>query len=264
MAIYRDGVQVRNGKHPFRGRFLQTASNPEGSKNSSRNVVQIGKKFYFTTPLLQLVVMDGSLPVFPERALLTDVEDFLVDENQTITYLTSQGELIQENVDNNTSIPRTCVTLNSQLDGVVWTCVESVVLEKPYYVVAGHTSKLGLTEFTLYDAALTKIHDAHVSLFNPVSRMKALPMPQMLDYRLIYFAVQEHMDISVCIVRNRKLFLLLDTKKILTDRLKPLTSSPIPESKSGVFRLETQILEVVGENIYFGGPDMLKRIVFKY
>ena len=43
--------------------------------------------------------------------LADNIADFLVDENQTITYLTSQGELRQENPDNS-SIPKTCVNLN--------------------------------------------------------------------------------------------------------------------------------------------------------
>ena len=59
-------------------------------------------------------IVQVNLDTFEERVLdklKENIADFLVDENQTITYLTSQGELIQENVDNNTSIPRTCVNL---------------------------------------------------------------------------------------------------------------------------------------------------------
>jgi len=44
--------------------------------------------------------------------LADNIADFLVDENQTITYLTSQGELRQENPDNS-SIPKTCVNLKN-------------------------------------------------------------------------------------------------------------------------------------------------------
>ena len=77
----------------------------------------------------QRKIVRVNLDTFEERVLdklKENIADFLVDENQTITYLTSQGELIQENVDNNTSIPRTCVTLNSQLDGAVWTCLTTL------------------------------------------------------------------------------------------------------------------------------------------
>ena len=46
--------------------------------------------------------------------LADNIADFLVDENQTITYLTSQGELRQENPDNS-SIPKTCVNLKNSI-----------------------------------------------------------------------------------------------------------------------------------------------------
>ena len=64
----------------------------------------------------QRKIVRVNLDTFEERVLdklKENIADFLVDENQTITYLTSQGELIQENVDNNTSIPRTCVNLKT-------------------------------------------------------------------------------------------------------------------------------------------------------
>jgi hypothetical protein len=54
-----------------------------------------------------------NLDTFEEKVLDTledSVADFLVDDNQTITYLTSGGELRQENPDNST-IQKTCVNL---------------------------------------------------------------------------------------------------------------------------------------------------------
>ena len=56
------------------------------------------------------------------KGVTGEIEDFLVDENQTITYLTSQGELRQENPDNS-SIPKTCVNLLSQCTSDYWTCL---------------------------------------------------------------------------------------------------------------------------------------------
>lgn len=46
------------------------------------------------------------------ESLADNIADFIVDEHQTITYLTSNGELRQENVDDN-SIPKTCVNLSA-------------------------------------------------------------------------------------------------------------------------------------------------------
>ena len=261
VAIYRDGVQVKYSRFSFRGRYLQSPTNPAGSKNSSRNVQQVGKKIYFVTPELQLVRMDGAIPIFPERVLLDDVEDFLVDENQTITYLTSQGELRQENPDNS-SIPKTCVNLLSLVHAVSWTCLERVVIQEPHYVIAGHSSQLNLSEFALFDSALKQITTAQVSLFNPVSRMKALPMPTSLDYRLIYFAVEQHMDANICVVHKNKLYLLLDCKKILDDLF--VTDGELVPRPNILHRYETQIMEVIGDSLYFGGQDVLKRVVFKY
>ena len=77
-------------------------------------------KVYFRAEFGQLVdkrgrIVQVNLDTFQERVLdnlKENIADFLVDENQTITYLTSGGELIQENVENN-SIPRTSVNLKT-------------------------------------------------------------------------------------------------------------------------------------------------------
>ena len=91
--------------------------------DDSRLCSVIGKSLYFARSEGENKrgkIVRVNLDTFEEVVLdkLADnIADFLVDENQTITYLTSQGELRQENPDNS-SIPKTCVNLkNSQSKG---------------------------------------------------------------------------------------------------------------------------------------------------
>ena len=114
-----------------------------------------------------------------------DIFDFEVDENQTITYLTSQGELIQENVDNNTSIPRTCARLsgiNTPDTTPILACAGGFILtvaddldgtgEIIYYLVSvnpGEEEANIVTQMPLYHSHPESQH-AH----NPVSKLHAI------------------------------------------------------------------------------------------
>ena len=84
---------------------------------TSRGAHVSGEFFYFVSKTLEskTQIVRVNLDTFNETVLgLSDkIGDFLVDENQTITYLTSQGELIQENVENSSSTNRTCVNLKA-------------------------------------------------------------------------------------------------------------------------------------------------------
>src|SRR3990167_7347653 len=89
-----------------------SACHSPSEDTSSRNVRISGGFAFFK---FGLKIVRVNLDTFEEVVLdkLADnIADFLVDENQTITYLTSQGELRQENPDNS-SIPKTCVNLKT-------------------------------------------------------------------------------------------------------------------------------------------------------
>ena len=96
-------------------------SNINTVETSSRSLFCQKGKAYFKQERGQIVRVN--LDTFEEVVLdkLADnIADFLVDENQTITYLTSQGELRQENPDNS-SIPKTCVNLKTDsTTGAEW------------------------------------------------------------------------------------------------------------------------------------------------
>ena len=93
--------------------------------------VRVSGHFLYFLPMIfssQLVRVNMQYKKLEEKEIQLDTnkstfEDFLVDENQTITYLTSQGELRQENPDNS-SIPKTCVNLKTDsTTGGRWTTV---------------------------------------------------------------------------------------------------------------------------------------------
>jgi len=117
VRVYRLNALVYTTKQKFSDRQCNAIGELED--DTHRSCVSVGRFVCFQRAEgynKRGRIVQVNLDTFEERVLdklKENIADFLVDENQTITYLTSAGELIQENVDNNTSIPRTCVNLKT-------------------------------------------------------------------------------------------------------------------------------------------------------
>src|SRR3990167_2450082 len=116
LFIYTEATDARRTKHTFSDYSKDTENRFE--HDFYRLFVVAANRLYFARSegsRKRGKIVRVNLDTFEEVVLdkLADnIADFLVDENQTITYLTSQGELRQENPDNS-SIPKTCVNLKN-------------------------------------------------------------------------------------------------------------------------------------------------------
>src|SRR3990167_516936 len=118
VEVYKEGQLLWQSKYPFSGYAFAKGNKFEYEFSRvckiSSTMLYFGQR---ATMEKRGKIVRVNLDTFEEVVLdkLADnIADFLVDENQTITYLTSQGELRQENPDNS-SIPKTCVNLKDML-----------------------------------------------------------------------------------------------------------------------------------------------------
>src|SRR3990167_6612877 len=125
--IYEHNVLKKQTVNVFSDRLHNSNSHNDFEPDSQRGCRVSQRMLYFSRGEgkdKRGKIVRVNLDTFEEVVLdkLADnIADFLVDENQTITYLTSQGELRQENPDNS-SIPKTCVNLKTDsTTGGQWT-----------------------------------------------------------------------------------------------------------------------------------------------
>ena len=150
-----------------------------------------GHFLYFKNPEAKIVRVN--LDTSPEKsdtfkevvlAIEHKVGDFLVDENQTITYLTSQGELRQENPDNS-SIPKTCLKLFADEGGQIkntekWDCL---VGHKSLFICSNNLSGDDSKTNSLYLASSDKCHD-RLRITHKSSSNKSSPVAQQ-DFQIL-------------------------------------------------------------------------------